>query len=218
MHRLMRYLELPGEHPTGYNDHVLALLGDVRPNQYPVVEVPNTTFHLAGMGVRVPTAAAMDCLVAEWVVDDSTMGPCLDADPNTVVVRPRHVQLLPTSYTVLLIHRDGLSPKAAYNELSGAIHADGNEVACADVLTWLRAAFTARGGGGPLPSASILLHTLPAVHMPHLVYTFVSSKVASDLPALRSHEHEPERGGGRGLDALALLAAAGAPALPTGGW
>lgn len=94
LHRLMRYLELPGEHPTGYNDRVLALLGDVRPNQYPVVEVPNTTFHLAGMGVRIPTAAAMDGLVAEWIVDDNNMGPYLDADPNTVVVRPRHVQLL----------------------------------------------------------------------------------------------------------------------------
>lgn len=214
LHRLMRYLELPGEHPTGYNDRVLALLGDVRPNQYPVVEVPNTTFHLAGMGVRIPTAAAMDGLVAEWIVDDNNMGPYLDADPNTVVVRPRHVQLLPTRYAALLVHRDGLSPKAAYNELSGAIHADGNDVACADVLTWLRAAFTARGGGGPLPGDSILLHTLPAVHMPHLVYTFVSSKVASDLPALRPRG--PGREEGR-MDAAALLAAAGIPALPAGG-
>lgn len=214
LHRLMRYLELPGEHPTGYNDRVLALLGDVRPNQYPVVEVPNTTFHLAGMGVRVPTAAAMDGLVAEWVVDENNMGPYLDADANTVVVRPRHVQLLPTRYAALLVHRDGLSPKAAYSELAGAIHADGNEVACADVLTWLRAAFTARGGGGAQSGDSVLLHALPAVHLPHLVYTFVSSKVASDLPALRPRE--PGRGEG-GLDAVALLAAAGIPPVPTGG-
>ena len=127
----MRYLDLPGEHLTGYNDRVLALLGDVRPNQYPVVEVPNTTFHLVGMGVRVPTAAAMDGLMAEWVIDDNNMGPYLDADANTAVVRRRHVQLLPMRYAALMIHRDGLSPKAAYSELAGAIHTDG-----ADEMKW----------------------------------------------------------------------------------
>ena len=196
---------------------MLALLGNVRPNQYPVVEVPNTTFHIAGMGVRVPTAAAMDSLMAEWVINDNNMGPYLDADANTAVVCPRHIQLLPMHYAALMIHRDGLSPKAAYSELAGAIHADGadgNDVACADVLTWLRAAFTARGGGGPQPGDSILLHTLPAVHLPHLVYTFVSSKVASDLSALRPRE--PGRVDG-GMDALALLAVAGIPAMPLGG-
>lgn len=36
----MRYLDLPGEDPTGYHDRVLALLGGVCPMQYPVVEVP----------------------------------------------------------------------------------------------------------------------------------------------------------------------------------
>ena len=94
LHSLLRYLELPGEHPRGSNNNcVLAFLGNVCPNQYLVVEVLNTTFHLTGMGMHLPTASRMDGLVAEWVVDDNNnMGPDLDADANTIVVHPSHVQ------------------------------------------------------------------------------------------------------------------------------
>ena len=166
LHRFMRYLDLPGEHPTGYHDRVLALLGDVRPMQYPVVEVPPTAFHLAGAGaVRIPTSLAMEGIIAGWVLDDENLGPFLEADEDTVMARPRYLQLLPTRYAALLVHRDGLSPKAAYMELAGAIHADGNDLACADVLTWLRASFTARGGGAQ-PLDSLVFHTFPAVHLP----------------------------------------------------
>ena len=206
LHRFMRYLDLPGEHPTGYHDRVLALLGDVRPMQYPVVEVPPTAFHLAGAGaVRIPTSLAMEGIIAGWVLDDENLGPFLEADEDTVMARPRYLQLLPTRYAALLVHRDGLSPKAAYMELAGAIHADGNDLACADVLTWLRASFTARGGGAQ-PLDSLVLHTFPAVHLPQLVYAYVTSKVAADLPALR-----PREGGGDAILAaqLALIAAGG---------
>jgi hypothetical protein len=60
LHRFMRYLELPGERPTGFDDQVMALLGDIQPAQIPVVDVPPTTFHLAATAaVRIPTHAAM---------------------------------------------------------------------------------------------------------------------------------------------------------------
>jgi hypothetical protein len=51
LHRFMRYLELPGEVATGFHDRVLGLLGDVRPNQIPVVDVPANILHLATTGV-----------------------------------------------------------------------------------------------------------------------------------------------------------------------
>lgn len=88
LHHFMRYLDLPGEHPTGYHNRVLALLvGDVRPMQYPVVEVPPTAFHLAGAGaVRIPTAPAMEGIMAGWVLNDENLGPFLEADDDTVVV------------------------------------------------------------------------------------------------------------------------------------
>ena len=60
LHRFMRYLELPGEIATGFHDRTLGLLGDVRSNQVPVVNVPANILHLATAGVRVPTAATME--------------------------------------------------------------------------------------------------------------------------------------------------------------
>ena len=46
LHRLMRYMDMPGEDDSGFHDRHLGLLGDIRPHQYPTVEVPSTVFHL----------------------------------------------------------------------------------------------------------------------------------------------------------------------------
>jgi hypothetical protein len=60
LHRFMRYLELPGERPTGFNDRVMALLGDVRPRSVPSSGSAPATFHLAAAAaVRIPAHAAM---------------------------------------------------------------------------------------------------------------------------------------------------------------
>jgi hypothetical protein len=59
VHRLMRYMDLPGEEASGYHDRVLGLLGDIMSHQLPAVEVPGTCFHLVNSAVRVPTTAAM---------------------------------------------------------------------------------------------------------------------------------------------------------------
>jgi hypothetical protein len=105
LHRFMRYLELPGEPATGFHDHVLGFVGDIRPNQYPVVEVPGSIFHLASTQVRVPTAGAMDGLLATWPRDLPTLGPYLEeGEVATELVRPRNIQLLPSRYAALLVH------------------------------------------------------------------------------------------------------------------
>lgn len=58
VHRLMRYMDMPGEEDSGFHDKVLGLLGDIMPHQYPAtIEVPSTAFHLVGAPVRVPTTA-----------------------------------------------------------------------------------------------------------------------------------------------------------------
>ena len=186
LHRLMRYLELPGEPTTGFRDRVLGLLGDLRPNQYPVVDVPTTILHLMGTApVRIPTQAAMPGILATWA-GEAALGPYTEADAAlTEMARPRHVQLVPSKYASLLVHRENISPKQAYQEVAGAIHADGNDVACADILTWLRTACTCRGGAGPQATQSIVLHPLTPVHLPGAVYEYVTAKVLADLPALR---------------------------------
>ena len=41
LHRLMRYMDMPGKEASGFHDRVLGLAGDLMPHQYPtVVEVP----------------------------------------------------------------------------------------------------------------------------------------------------------------------------------
>jgi hypothetical protein len=104
--RFMRYLELPGERPTGFNDRVTAVLGDVRPAQFPVLEVPPTTFHLAATAaVRNPRACGHDrgqCPPPVAGAAPELLGPFLEEGvANTEVARPRHVQLIPKS----LCHR-----------------------------------------------------------------------------------------------------------------
>ena len=184
LHRLMRYMDMPGEPESGYHDQVLGLLGDIMPHQYPAVEVPGTTFHLVGAPVRVPTTAGMAVLLPTWNHPHVPLGPYTDEDPETEVVRPRHVQIIPGYYAALLVHRRGVSAKVAYQEVHGAMQARGELDMCQDVLTWLKAACTARGGLGHQNMVPSVFHHLMPVHMPANVYQYFTSKVKSDLPAL----------------------------------
>ena len=188
LHRFMRYLELPGERPTGFNDRVMALLGDVRPAQFPVVDVPPTTFHLAATAaVRIPTHASM--LAAGPPPDDSVapelLGPFEEGAAGTEMARPRHVQLIPSRYAVELVGSDGTHPRQVYVDLVAKMEQDGTTADCRDVLIWLRTAATARGGGGALANTPAVSLTFPGVHLPRSVYQYVATKIHSDLPALR---------------------------------
>ena len=185
VHRFVRYLDAPGEDPTGFSDKVLGLLGDILPHQYPVVEVPGTAFHLVGTPVRVPTVAAMAALLPTWDDNQAALGPYTEQDPETEVVRPRFLQLVPPRLAAVLIHRRRVKAKTPYQELlAGAIQAEGGTEAYSDVLVWLRAACTARGGGGPQNAIPSVVHAFAPVFLPPEVHDYVVSKVAIDLPAL----------------------------------
>lgn len=160
--------------------------GDIRTHPYPTVEVPSTVFHLVGSPVRVPTLGAMGAHLAAWDDKAVPLGPFNDEnEPETEVVRPRNVQVIPGHYASLLIHRRGVSAKVAYQELQELMQAAWNEMdLCRDVLTWLRAACTARGGGELQNSVPVVYHPLAAVHLPEAVYQYLTSKVLSNLPAL----------------------------------
>jgi hypothetical protein len=78
-----------------------------------------------------------------------------------------------------------VQPKQAYQDIVGAIQAHNEAEACQDIIAWLRAACTARGGGGLLNAVpSVLVHTFPPLHLPPEAYRYVSMKVHADLPAL----------------------------------
>lgn len=122
VHRMLRYVDTPGKDPTGLHDRVLSLMGDIYPHQYPTVEVPSTVFHLVGTAVRVPTVAAMTALLPAW--DDVTpiLGPFAEDVPETEVIRPCHIQLIPGQYAVLRVHRQRVRPKVAYQEIACGGH------------------------------------------------------------------------------------------------
>jgi hypothetical protein len=170
LHRHMRYMDMPGEEESGFHDKMLGLQGDIMPHQYPTVEVPSTVFHLVGSAVRVPTTDAMVALVPTWEDPTIPLGPFAEDAPETEVVRPRHVQLLPGYYAALFIHRRCLSAKTVFQELHGAMLARGAVAGCWDILTWVKAAATARGGGGLQARVPIVYHPLLPVHLPADVY------------------------------------------------
>lgn len=162
------------------------------PHQYPTIEVPSTCFHLVGTAVRVPTTAAMVAYVATWVDENVPLGPFVDETPETEVARPRNIQLIPGYYAALLMHRRGVSPKVAFQVIHGAMQARNEVAMCGDILTWLKAACTARGGGGLQNGVPIVYHPLMAVHLPAPVYLHATNKVKADLPALASSNAESE--------------------------
>jgi hypothetical protein len=180
----MRYMDMPGEEESGFHDRVLGLQGDIMPHQYPTVDLPGTVFHLVGNVVRVPTTDAMVALLPTWENPAVPLGPYTEEDSETEIVRPRHLQVLPGYYAALFIHRRGLNAKTVFQELYGAMQARNEVVICADVISWLKAAATARGGGGHQNAVPIVYHPLTSVHLPPEVYRYLVGKVRMDLPAL----------------------------------
>ncbi|KAI2511047.1 hypothetical protein MHU86_3359 [Fragilaria crotonensis] len=193
LHRMMRYFELPGD-GGGLVDLSMGLLGDVRATQMPVVEVDNSHFSLILAGVRVPTMASMPDRLAA-APPGTALGPYAAGTPNTEVIRPRLTQVIPAKYAATLIHRDGVSPATAYQELTGQFAADGVDEACADVLSWLRVACTARGGAGDLSAVPAVALSFPLLLLPAAVSDYVAAKVTGELPSHRLGGGAPVRGG-----------------------
>ena len=119
-----------------------------------------TVFHLIGNPVRVITTEAMVANLPAWEDPTTPLGLYIETDPETEVVRPRNVQLIPGYYAALLLNRTrGISAKMAFQEIHGALLARDEVGMCHDVLTWLKAAATLRGGGG-------LQNVVPGVYQP----------------------------------------------------
>ena len=129
LHRLMQCMDMPGDPESGFHDQVLGLLGDIMPHQYPAVEVPGTAFHLVAAPVRVPTTAGgmLVVLLPTWNHPNTpSLGRYTDQDPETEVVHPRHMQIIPAGYyAALIVHRRGVSAKVAYQEIHGDMQPPG---------------------------------------------------------------------------------------------
>ena len=205
LHRLMRYMDMPGEEASGFHDSVLGLTGDLMPHQYPTMEVPQTAFHLVSAAIRVPTAGGMAAMTPAWENPAPVpLGPFTEEDRETEVVCTRNIQLIPGYLAALLVHRRGITAKDAYLEIHGTLHARGEVESCRDVLVWLRVACTAQGGGGPHNGLSIVKNAITPVHLPGDVYRYLVGKIRGDLPAIS--EPDPAAGDITGTLAGALRA------------
>ena len=185
VYRLLKFVDSPGDEPSGFSDRMLGLLGDIMPHQYPAVEVTSAIFHLVGTPVCVPTVEVMETLIPAWEDPNVPLGPYIDTNPEeTEMVRPRNSQLIPGKYAALLIHRRLVRPKYSYQEAVGAIRADNALEACADIVTWLCAACTARGGGGANNAVPTVMHQITPLFLPPEVYRYVTQKIHTDLPGI----------------------------------
>ena len=199
LHRAMRYLELPGGEGGSLVDISMGLLGDVRAAQIPAVGLDNSHFSLIGnAGVRVPTVATMPDHL-DTAPPGVYLGPYAADVPGTELVRPRVTQVIPLKYAATLIHRDGVAPKVAYQEIYGMLEADNILQACADVLTWLRVACTARGGAGELAPIPAVAQAFPILLLPAAVSEYVATKVEGDLSGFRTRARQ---GGGGDLEGM----------------
>ena len=130
------------------------------------------------------TTDAMVANLPAWEDPSTPLGPYIETDPETEVVRSRNVQLIPGYYASLLINRRGISAKMAFQEIHGAMLARNEVGMCHDVLTWLKAAATSRGGGGLQNVVPGVYHPIAPVHLSPDVYQYMIGKVRSDLPAV----------------------------------
>ena len=205
LHRMMRFLELPDAEGGAMVDMSMGLLGDVRAAQIPAVGIDNSQFSVIGnAGVRVPTVATMpDHLDA--APPGLYLGPFTADTPGTEVVRPRVTQVLPLKYAAALIHRDGVAPDIAYQEIYGLLEADDMLQVCADVITWLRVACTARGGAGELAPIPAVAQAFPILLLPAAVSEYVATKVEGDL--LGFQNSLGRAAGGTGAEETPVVAA-----------
>ena len=75
LHRLMKYMDLPGEAELGFHDRVLCLNGDILPHQYPVVDVTSMLFHLVGTPTEADPETKVVCPGTSKLCQAS-MQPC----------------------------------------------------------------------------------------------------------------------------------------------
>jgi hypothetical protein len=176
------YRGLPGV-ITSWDGLIFAFGTDLMPgNQITSVQFPTDAFHLTAE-VRAPDVASM---TDAWTANPQAqfLGP-FDADaPNTILLRIRHLMIVPPSYVPLMLGTT-LTPREAWLRLGTAICTDNRAESCKPALDWLIAAATllpAVNGNNPQPS---VLHQALAVPVPdHALATHRWSIVVADMPQI----------------------------------
>jgi hypothetical protein len=167
----------------------LAYFGDVVNGQAPAtVIIPDTLYNQIQV-VQVPTDARLLQLIAAEP-ERETFGPFAAGDPDVTPVTTRRLVVVPNKYVAPFI-ASGMSPKAAYLALKGVIQQDGNEVACSNLLDWLRVAMTHPGPDAPARTCHEPL-TAPTFARPEDQQAFAMYRLDmlhKDMPHLQPGVH-----------------------------
>ena len=144
IHRVTRYRPHP-IHTSPWDDNVYAFEGNVLPGNFiNMVLLPDISFEVTP-GQRVPTMTHVPPTLAASTA--ATVGPFRDVDPDTELLRVWRMVQVPPAY-VRLVMRQEFSPRRAWEELAGAILANGNDVSCTYLLNWFCVALTLRKRSG----------------------------------------------------------------------
>ena len=188
VHRLTLYANHTYE-PSLWDNLVLGFGGDVLPgNHIKLFRFAGNAFEVTG-GQVVPTVAGMHALLAATPTATS-VGPFHDGDPDTQLIRSRNVLPVPLAYINIILDKT-LTPQELWDQLGGAIIADGREEECSLLLQWMLMALTRRPGAtntdpprGPLNSLGSLPMVYPVMCVDAALQHHRWEILRSDLPAL----------------------------------
>ena len=188
VHRLTLYANHPYE-PSPWDNLVLGFGGDVLPgNHIELLRFPGNAFEVKGAQV-VPTVAGMHALLAATPTATS-VGPFHDIDPDTQIIRSRNVLPVPPAYINIILNKT-LTPRELWDQLGGAIIADGREEECILLVQWMLMALTRRPGAtntdpprGPLNTLGDLPMVYPVMRVDAALQHHHWEILRSDLPAL----------------------------------
>ena len=188
VHRLTLYANHPYE-PSPWDNLVLGFGGDVLPgNHIELLRFPGNAFEVTGAQV-VPTVAAMHALLAADPTAPA-VGPFHDGEPDTQTIRSRNVLPVPPAYINIILDKT-LTPRELWDQLGGAIIADGREEECTLLMQWMLMALTRRPGAtntapplGPWNSLGNLPMVYPVMRVDAALQHHRWEILRSDLPAL----------------------------------
>jgi hypothetical protein len=139
IHRTTRYRRVLGQPPSALDDVMYGFQGDSTAMQLPLnVEMSNNLFNKAS-AVQAPTAARLAQLLQDEPA--ATMfGPFAATDADVEALSVRNLIWVPNKYAKIAMM--GLTPRDAWITISASVFANSDEIACADLLAWLRVAIT----------------------------------------------------------------------------
>ena len=195
VHRLTLYTNHPYE-PSPWNNLVLGFGGDVLPgNHIELLRFPGNAFEVTGAQV-MPTVAGMHALLAANPTA-TLVGPFHDGDPDTQVIRSRNVLPVPLAYINIILDKT-LTPRELWDQLRGAIIADGREEECRILVERLLMGLTRRPGAtttepprGPFNSLGSLPIVYPVMRVDAALQHHRWEILPSDLPALDPSQLAP---------------------------